>query len=117
MFDISCAQIHKFFWEWPRNLLIAAPTWLESSRNVLIGPRMSPGVIIQNTAESHIQEYIKNVHSDVIPAHHHYFFSFFPPNFVHFIDHISIINGQFWFILGKTKVYRNIINFNGLARA
>ena len=35
----------------------------------------------------------------------------------HIIDHISIMNGQFWFILGKTKVYMNRINFNGLARA
>ena len=41
---------------------------LECSRNVPIGPRMSPDVI-QNTAESHIQEYTKNFHSDVIPAH------------------------------------------------
>ena len=34
----------------------------------VIGPRMSPDVI-QNTAESHIQEYGKNFHSDGIPAH------------------------------------------------
>ena len=51
-----------------RNLSIAARTWLESSQNVPIGPGMSPDVI-QNTAESHIQEYINNVHSDLIPAH------------------------------------------------
>ena len=41
---------------------------LECSRNVPIGPRMSPNVI-QNTAESHIQEYTQNFHSDGIPAH------------------------------------------------
>ena len=41
---------------------------LECSRNVPIGPRMSPDVI-QNTAKSRIQKYIKNFHSDVIPAH------------------------------------------------
>ena len=40
-----------------RNLSIAARMRLECSRNVPIGPRMSPDVI-QNTAESHIQEYI-----------------------------------------------------------
>ena len=52
-----------------RNLSIATRTRLESSRNVPINPRMSPD-IIQNTAELlHIQEYIKNVHSDGIPAH------------------------------------------------
>ena len=54
-----------------RTLSIAARTWFESSLNVPIGPRMSPDVI-QNTAESHIQEYINNVHSDVIPAHSAY---------------------------------------------
>ena len=27
------------------------------------------------------------------------------------------MNEQFWFILGKAKVYMNIINFNGLSRA
>ena len=36
-----------------RNLSIAARMRLEFSRNVPIGPRMSPDVI-QNTAESHI---------------------------------------------------------------
>ena len=51
-----------------RNLSIAARMQLECSRNIPIGPRMSPDVI-QNTAELHIQEYIKNFHSDVIPAH------------------------------------------------
>ena len=51
-----------------RNHSIAARMRLECSRNVPIGPRMSPDVI-QNTAEPHIQEYIKNFHSDVIPAH------------------------------------------------
>ena len=35
---------------------------LEFSRNVPIGPQMSPD-LIQNTAESHIQEYINNFHS------------------------------------------------------
>ena len=51
-----------------RNLSIAARMRLEFSRNVPIGPRMSPDVI-QNTAESHIKDYIKNFHSAVIPAH------------------------------------------------
>ena len=41
---------------------------IECSRNVPICPRMSPDVI-QNTTESHIQEYINNFHSVVIPAH------------------------------------------------
>ena len=36
-----------------RNLSIAARMRLEFTRNVPIGPRMSPDVI-QNTAESHI---------------------------------------------------------------
>ena len=39
-----------------RNILTAAGMRLECSRNVPIGPRMSPDVI-KNTAESHIQEY------------------------------------------------------------
>ena len=51
-----------------RNLSIAARMRLECSRNVPIGLRKSPDAI-QNTAESHIQEYTKNFHSDVIPAH------------------------------------------------
>ena len=51
-----------------RNLSIAARMRLKCSRDVPIGPHMSPDVI-QNTAESHIQEYIKNFYSDVIPAH------------------------------------------------
>ena len=41
---------------------------LECSRNITTGPRKSPD-IIQNIAESPIQEYTKNFHSDVIPAH------------------------------------------------
>ena len=50
-----------------RNISIAARMRLEFSRNVPIGPRMSPDAI-QNTAESRI--YIKNFHhSAVIPAH------------------------------------------------
>ena len=53
-----------------RNLSIATRMRLECSRNVPIGPRMSPDVhVIQNTAESHIQEYTKKFHSDGIPAH------------------------------------------------
>ena len=51
-----------------RNLSIAARMRIECSRNVPIGPRMSPDVL-QKTAESHIQEYIDNFHSVIIPAH------------------------------------------------
>ena len=40
-----------------RNISIAARMRLEFSRNVPIGPRMSPDVI-QNTAESHIYRII-----------------------------------------------------------
>ena len=46
----------------------AARRGLKCSRNVPIGPRMSADVI-QNSAESHIRECIKNFHSDVILAH------------------------------------------------
>ena len=64
-FNIISAGMHI---ECRWNLSIAARMQLECSRNVPIGPRMSPDVI-QNTAESHIQEYTDNFHSDCIPAH------------------------------------------------
>ena len=67
-FDIKRDQLQGMQFECSRNLSIAARMWLECSRNVPIGPGMSPDVI-QNTAESHIQEYTKNFHPDVIPAH------------------------------------------------
>ena len=54
-FDIKIIQLEMQF-KCRRNISIAARMRLECSRNVPIGPRMCPDVI-QNTAESHIQEY------------------------------------------------------------
>ena len=62
-FDIKRIQL-----ECNSNVVRIFQMRLKCRRNVPIGPRMSPDVI-QYTAKSHIQEYIKNFHSDVIPAH------------------------------------------------
>ena len=67
-FDITVKSSAGMQFKCRRNLSIAARMRLEFSRNVPIGPRMSPDVV-QNTAESHIKEYINNFHSAVIPAH------------------------------------------------
>ena len=64
-FDIKIIQLHGMQFECKSNAIWIFRLLLECSRNVPIGPRRSPD-IIQNTAESHIQEYIENFHSDVI---------------------------------------------------